>query len=131
MKGSSPLKGYWTSFHELLYQGTGEENQAEEEPTQAKGMESFKMELEAPGGSAGLSPMELWAGCGSDVSANAVELLAEAVCTETQSLPLCNAQKLKRGSWNSKSLVLLPPRVQVGTGRASLRLSLVGSEAKM
>lgn len=52
-----------------------------------KGMESFKMELEAPGGSAELSPMELWAGCGSDVSANAVELLAEAVCTETQSLP--------------------------------------------
>ena len=58
--------------------------QAEEEPTQAKGMECFKMEPEAPGGSAGLSPMELWVGCGPDVAANAME----SVCMETQSLPL-------------------------------------------
>lgn len=95
MKGSSPLRGYWTSSRELLYQGAGKEKQAEEEPTQAKGMECFKMEPEAPGASAGLSPMEHRVGCGPDVAANAMEVtsrdcehgdsvFAIMKCTETE-----------------------------------------------
>lgn len=53
------------------------------------------MEPETPGGSAVLSPMELWGGCGLDVSANAMEVTSRGCvhgdsvfaimkCTETE-----------------------------------------------